>query len=300
MGIKNDSGFSLLELNCTIAMASIILFCVFHYYAYTHKVYAQVNAMAEIKENGHFAAYLFESTIAQAGLIGCSSMKTVFFPYLSIYDGEHRHWSNGLLNMKPIHSKPNTDAIAVQYVDSQAVSIFNIHSNKIEISSSHSFNLHDTVVVFNCLHAVMRHIQEIYIHGSGATLLLDQPLDDQKFLSGSKIGILKKQLFFIDKTSRRRQGGETIYALYQQDETKKNIELIQNIVDLKIQPWVMNAQHILYGRSIADVGTDVSSIVSLKIDILGCSSQKVYQEKNQYLCRTFSYVIPLNEQGINY
>ena len=248
----NQKGFSLIELLCAMAIGLIIITVVVEVFIDFKKTHSIEKALAEIQENGRFAAYIIRNSVEHAGLIGCAKF-TNFFPiynygvgalnkinlanYFMVYKGKDNVWQPAIPQIFKIRPKPDTDVIVVRGMAAMTTRLIQSVNNDVNlyVGLNPKFNKKDDVMIADCSHAVLAHLKSTYqsIAKKRQRLTATQTIK-QEFAADAEVGEMQTRVFYINDTKRKNKKGEKIYALYQVDERGRKAELISNVIDMKI------------------------------------------------------------------
>ncbi|MGD9153051.1 MAG: hypothetical protein PVG30_05295 [Gammaproteobacteria bacterium] len=244
-------GFSLLELLSAMLIGLILLMViseVFIEFDQTHKI---ESALSMMQENARFAAHIIHSAVASAGVIGPAKL-TNYFPitdtgvtainqinasnYFVVYKGINNIWTPVLPKTFNITPKKNTDVIAVKNIEPiTAVLTQDLDgSNQIHVSFNPKFNEKDDIIIADCFHAVLAHVQSVFRSAvTKKQVLTTTRIINDKFKVGAEVGAVQTQIFYIKKTANSA-------SLYYVNSNGRTDELIPNVSDLQVSDWIKN------------------------------------------------------------
>lgn len=249
--MKNNQtiGLSLLELLSAMLISLILIMLISEVFIEFNKTHKLENALSIIQENARFTAHIIRSAVASAGVIGPVKL-TDYLPitnagvaainqinadnYFVVYKGVNSVWVPALPKTFNIEPKENTDVIAVKNIE-PITSILTRDLNdgdKICVSFNPKFNQNTDIIIADCFHAVLAHVQSVFRSSiTKKQILTTTCIIHDKFKAGAEIGTIQTQVFYIKKTTNSS-------SLYYVNSNGRTDELIPDILDLKVYDWI--------------------------------------------------------------
>ena len=265
-------GFSLIELLCALTISIIgltALMSVFAKYSFLHERYL---AMADARNSERFATYILRQSIQEAGFIGCATLDDHFNLKNAGVDQDHQlSFANSIqvYSTNDLRAKGGEDIIEVRKMSSDVSPLMRAmdNSNQVTVLETPIFKSGDNILVSDCQHAVMAHVQRVSRSRKYHTqrLTLSAAIHAQ-FDTDAKVGLLERLIFFVTTND----------ALYEINGRDQEIELIPNVIDLKAMGYSRQGDKDI---------VDWRKAVMLSIDL-----------KLLNMHRTFSFAIPLIER----
>lgn len=201
-------GFSLIELLCALTISIIgltALMSVFAKYSLLHERYL---AMADARNSERFATYVLRQSIQKAGFIGCATLDDHFNLKNAGVDQDHRLSFGSSIQVYSTHNvraKAGTDIIEVRNMSSDVSPLMRSinNSNQMTLSETPIFKPGDNILVSDCQHAVMAHVQTVSrsrkYHTQRLTL---SAVIHTKFDTEAKVGLLERLIFLLIQMMR--------------------------------------------------------------------------------------------------
>jgi hypothetical protein len=173
-------------------------------------------------ENAVLANFYLREVIEQAGYIGCLSLKNSQIV---------NHTKNII---KPFEISSNEQSITISNLSTQSNYLLenNRSSNYLFVNKYPLLHEGDTVMISSCERAEIFKINAVSVKNEGQLIYSQQNLS--AYHTGDFLGLWLETQLFTDKTARKTSKGLPIYALYLQQNQKKE-ELIENIKGLHFQ-----------------------------------------------------------------
>ncbi|MGD9108447.1 MAG: hypothetical protein PVI75_04680 [Gammaproteobacteria bacterium] len=244
-------GFSLLELLSAMLIGLILLMVISKVFIEFNKTHKIENALSIMQENARFAAHIIRGAVASAGVIGPAKL-TDYLPitnagvtainqintnnYFVVYKGMNNIWVPVVPKTFNITPKKNTDVIAVKNIEpiSSILTQDLDNSNKIHVSFFPKFNENDDIIITDCFHVVLAHVQSVFRSAiTKKQILTTTRIINDKFKTGAEIGTIQTQVFYIKKTANSA-------SLCYVNSNGRTDELVPDILDLKVSDWIKN------------------------------------------------------------
>lgn len=230
----NQSGLTLIELLIAMTLSVFLLTIVTNIYWMAHKSLQTQWAMSERQSNVRIATELLAKNIRMAGHVGCGRLSdglsvTGYSTFL--LNEENKITDEGISSMKK-----ETDAITLRYMSDKTVKLQREMESESElvVGKEVAFLDGDILMIANCEAAEIFQVENVQIVGDMQHIQVKQPLS-RKFTGYPEVGKLVVNTFFIGKTGRKYPDKENIDALYSADITRRKIELVEGVQDMKIQ-----------------------------------------------------------------
>ena len=301
--MKEQKGFSLIELLCGIVIGLICITVITELFVEYKKTSRLEIALAEIQENAIFAAHILRENIESAGLIGCRKLsdnlpvtnrgvslinQLTFNHDIKVFFEEDNQRLPSLPIYLKISPKKNTDVILVRYMASMTGWLLETlgDSNSIFVSLNPKFKKNTDVVIADCKHVVLAHLKKASRYPSRRyQRLITTEKIIESFNAHAEVGQLKTSVFFVGKTTRKNPFGKVIYALYEMNERGRKSELISNIISLKVS-CLLNKNGMLKYEPSKSIDS-WTNVYALQIKLMLVSGKNMH--------KTFQFLIPLRE-----
>jgi type IV pilus assembly protein PilW len=293
-------GFSLIELLSSLAIGLICILVVVEVFVDYKKTHSIENAVAEIQENGRFAAHILYNSVEQAGFIGCAKLTEIFpvdddgvmpINKLTFADsflasqGENNQWYPVLPEIFKLKPKANTDVIIVHNMDVISANLLNplMNDDEFFVSLEPKFKKGNDVIISDCKHAVLLHLQSVYrsVAKKYQRIIVADKINQSFVVGAAEVGRIKTRAFFIGQTSRKNRAGKKIYALYQVGETGRKAELIPNVVDMKVLCYELSKSGVVLEKMPKQI-IDWSKITAIKVHLLLASQDEILEMPKAY------------------
>lgn len=230
----NQNGLTLIELLIAMALSVFLLTVVTNIYWIAHKSLQTQWAMSDRQSNVRIATELLAKNIRMAGHIGCGKLSdglpvTGYSTFL--LNEENKITNEGISTMKK-----ETDAITLRYMSDKTVKLQREMENESElyVGQEVAFLQGDILMIANCEAAEIFQVESVQMVGDMQHIQVKETLS-RKFTGNPEVGKLIINTFFIGKTGRKYQDKEDIYALYSADITRRRLELVEGVQDMKVQ-----------------------------------------------------------------
>lgn len=258
MLINKTRGFSLLELLLAMSIGLIIITIIGKTFINCNRTYKIETSLSIMQENAGFAARMMREAVQTAGMVGAAKMafylplqnqgtslynQIDFNNYFTVYHGNNNIWQPSLPDFLEIQPKLNTDVIMIKSMSAITANLKKDlnESNKIYVSFMPEFNQDDDIIIADCLHVVTARIKSVYRSPENQQqILTTTQIIHGKFNSGTEVGKIQSNVFYIHDTGRKNIRGKKIYSLYHVSATDRKEELLSNIVNMKISALIKN------------------------------------------------------------
>ncbi len=187
--MKQQAGFSLLELLLTLAASSLFLFSIYQLFFHQQQQYHQQQRLLAMQENKRLALHILHNTIQGAGDAGCLPVSHLHFHnnivQLSVdakiaqgyaiygFHGHEGGWTPALPAQLIGKVATQTDVIWVEkasYERANLTQTMRVASDPIYISQKKLFEIGDVVLIADCKHADLFTVNQVSEYSQGQIL----------------------------------------------------------------------------------------------------------------------------------
>ena len=293
--LKNQKGFSLIELMIALVIGLILIAGVLQVFVGSTVTYSMQSGLSKIQENGRFAMSFLSRDLRQAGYLGCTSNSTFantirdasaaipsFLDITDLVGGEDNVDGSGT----PL---AGTDVVEVRFADTNGgcdIDSHNENSATVQCTENHDFVKGEVLIVTDCSHtAVFQQSNvnnngtvSVVVHNTGAgtsncTKGLGAPVQcttlgtPYQFNNGSVLRMNAYRYFIATNTL----GEPALHreAIVAGTTGTSDSELVEGIEDMQV----------LYGEDTSGDGTanyyvpfdevnDADDIISMRVSLL--------------------------------
>ncbi len=242
---SKETGLTLIEVMITITISISMLAILLDIYFSCISQLKVESALSEIQFAAHSAANILTQEIQQAGHIGCARL-TADFPIISL--------PSQVFNVNNQISANNQNELTVRYAEPNSAYLLedNKHTNRIYISNNIKFDKKDILIISDCKQAEMISPQAIHQFSDRQEITLSQPLRYayNKYAEISRFVVHK---FYIAKSNRQYENGDTVHGLYMEDQWRHKYELISGITAMSIHFNIDDKQQITNAHNITAI-----------------------------------------------
>ena len=271
--MKDQKGFSLLEIMISMALGLILLGGVFDILAVMTQIDHDVKGLANMKQNGEFASRFLEREIADAGYLGCLSL------HQRANLGEHdipltiQGYAYGHLpsNIPKITATlvPDSDIFILHFMNPQSQRLAtdaDAFEQILTLFSAPDFKVGETVFVADCLHA--DRVRVSALEGVHVTVTLPH----HTYQRGAELSEDKEIWFYVANTTRLDARGQPVTALYRHDPQGQDEELVADITRMHVAYGLASKTGELYFVSASAVH-DWQAVRAVRIRLLLASGE---------------------------
>jgi hypothetical protein len=252
----SHSGLILIELLITMSISLLLLSNLMGIYlTCMHSLQFQF-ALYSIEDNARTAISILNSSLHEAGHIGCAKLSKDF-PIVSYHDYSLNS-SNKIIGN-------NLNEITVRNALYPHATLIQTLKNNESLYADKEvhFKPGNIVIIANCKRAEIFEIKEINLYKDKQRITPTSPLHFQ-YEKFSEISHLAINRYFIAKTKRKNRDGSAIHALFLQDINQYKTELVADIESMKLS-YTVNLRGQLRELS-ADKIVDWSEVKGVAID----------------------------------
>ena len=228
-----------------------------------------------------------------------------------VYQGNGGGWSPTLPALYRLKPKKNTDVIVMRSMAAITSQLLEpVSVNQLIINLEPRFKKRDDVILSNCKHAVLLHLQSV----SKSTAKQHQRLYatktiDSVFDLNAEVGEIETTAFFIKSTGRKNTAGKGIDALYAMNSRGRKTELVNGVTAMKVVCYELDDQGVLQLKKPTQV-LNWLKVRSVKVYLLLRSKDNVLNKPIKYyfygqqhlasdrrMYKKIQMVIPLRERG---
>lgn len=219
--MKQQIGFTLIELMIGLVINMLILLCVISIYLATEKNQSIQVALNTIEDNASVASMILHEVIQKAGFSGCAQLNSEF----PITNTTQNHFSEkdkiAVIDNRLIIKNASTDA-AILEKDMRSHSLIYVKTDMKLLEG-------DVLFISNCKTADIFLIKTISIEFDGVEkIVANKPLGSL-YGKNAEVRRLEVNTYYIDKTNRLSQLNVPVYALYVKDINGHKSELVEGI-----------------------------------------------------------------------
>ena len=300
MRIKNQNGFTLVEIMVAVVVSLILLSGVIQIFLSTKQTYRFGEAVSRMQESGRFAIDMLSRDIRMAGYQGCADLSAIPAnviannPPVTAFNQEAIggwEYTTTWAPSSPAQpsaitslTKAYTDVISVKHATSTGMKLtgnllvdnanIQVAANTLGISAEDVLFISDceTVDVFRATSVSSSggKVTIAHANSSNSTNKLSKPYGTDATVYG-----FSDSVYFVGDTGRTNRQGQAIYSLYRRDVSGNIDELVEGVENMQV----------LYGERAsngniryvaANNGTlDMTKVVSVRIGILVHSIEPV-------------------------
>ncbi len=223
-------GTTLIEVMISLTLSFFLLGLVTAIYWATERHNERLTALTRLHAHSHFVLQKLAMEIQAAGFIGCPRL-TADFPLGSTI-GASLTVANKL-ELTPAAEGGTEVTVRHRSLKAAALGAPMMQSSVLEIASSLPVSSGDWLLISDCRHAELFQVAEVRSGGDWQRLTALRPLQ-YRYAENAEVGELEITRYAVEKTGRRDEVGQSLFALYRTDQRGHKTELVTGIQQLKV------------------------------------------------------------------
>lgn len=228
---SQPQGFSLIEVLLALVLSMVVMNGVLMMWLSLKNTGRTQEEVAQWQENGRLLSHILSRDLRVAGFIGCGHLSRDF-PVLN-----HTHNSAFNLSLNNSLQGYEGDAVGVYYLAlTPVVSLqADTHYNQLITGEKPVLKKGDVLLISTCSHAEIFQLAQVQTLSKQHQQILT-PTENLNYLytPTDQLGFLIKNTYFIANTGRKDNFNHPITALYVEEISGKNREILPNIASMKI------------------------------------------------------------------
>ncbi len=326
MKIKNQKGFTIVEIMISVTISLVLLNGVIQIFLSSKQTYRFGEAISRLQESGRFAIDMMARDIRMAGYQGCADLGTIpttiiskVAPTTNLNQDAVQGWEFDGSTWGPstptrpadIASKAlaNSDVFSIQHANDMGIQLtgnmtpsnanIQIASDPIGIQSG------DILVISDCETADIFTTQGVS-GGSPITITHPASVNISSMLSkpygtDATVYAFAWHVYFVGDTGRKNSHGQSVFALFRRDIKGSIDEIVEGVENMQVT-YGERADNGNIRYVPANDGTlDVTKIVSIRLGLLLHSIDPINDQDDEVTYNVAgTSIVPVGTSGITH